>query len=34
MLGSWYDEQGPAADVLHVGDLPEPTPALARYASV
>ena len=26
MLASWYDEQGPAADVLHVGDLPDPTP--------
>jgi NADPH:quinone reductase len=26
MLASWYDRQGPAADVLHVGELPEPTP--------
>ncbi|MFI6937136.1 NADPH:quinone reductase [Streptomyces sp. NPDC050287] len=26
MLASWYDEQGPAADVLHVGELPDPTP--------
>ncbi|WP_105969396.1 NADPH:quinone reductase [Streptomyces geranii] len=26
MLASWYDEQGPAADVLHVGDLPDPEP--------
>jgi hypothetical protein len=25
-LASWYDEQGPAADVLHVGELPDPTP--------
>ncbi|MGW0374636.1 alcohol dehydrogenase catalytic domain-containing protein [Streptomyces coeruleorubidus] len=25
MLASWYDEQGPAADVLHVGELPDPT---------
>ncbi|MEU5643407.1 NADPH:quinone reductase [Streptomyces milbemycinicus] len=26
MLASWYDAQGPAADVLHVGDLPDPRP--------
>jgi NADPH2:quinone reductase len=26
MLASWYDEQGPAADVLHVGELPDPEP--------
>lgn len=26
MPASWYDEQGPAADVLHVGDLPDPEP--------
>ena len=26
MLASWYDEQGPAADVLCVGELPDPTP--------
>ncbi|MEE1807004.1 NADPH:quinone reductase [Streptomyces sp. BE133] len=26
MLASWYDEQGPAADVLQVGELPDPTP--------
>jgi NADPH2:quinone reductase len=26
MLASWYDEQGPAADVLHVGELPDPRP--------
>ena len=26
MLASWYDDQGPAADVLHVGELPDPTP--------
>ncbi|MFC0844176.1 NADPH:quinone reductase [Streptomyces noboritoensis] len=26
MLASWYDEQGPAADVLRVGELPDPTP--------
>ncbi|MCX4977144.1 hypothetical protein [Streptomyces sp. NBC_00620] len=26
MLASWYDEQGPAADVLHVGELPDPKP--------
>ncbi|MFJ6805766.1 NADPH:quinone reductase [Streptomyces anulatus] len=26
MLASWYDEQGPAADVLHVGELPDPLP--------
>src|SRR6266536_1839859 len=26
MLASWYDEKGPAADVLHVGELPDPQP--------
>lgn len=26
MLASWYDQQGPAADVLHVGELPDPHP--------
>ncbi|MDF2265178.1 NADPH:quinone reductase [Streptomyces coacervatus] len=26
MLASWYDQQGPAADVLHVGELPDPRP--------
>ncbi|GAB7110910.1 NADPH:quinone reductase [Streptomyces phaeofaciens JCM 4814] len=26
MIASWYDEQGPAADVLHVGELPDPLP--------
>ncbi|MDQ1022988.1 NADPH2:quinone reductase [Streptomyces umbrinus] len=26
MLASWYDEQGSAADVLHVGELPDPEP--------
>ncbi|MEV4555539.1 NADPH:quinone reductase [Kitasatospora sp. NPDC049285] len=26
MLASWYDEQGPAADVLRVGELPDPAP--------
>ncbi|MFF4503707.1 NADPH:quinone reductase [Streptomyces sp. NPDC001401] len=26
MLASWYDRQGPAADVLHVGELPDPRP--------
>ena len=26
MLASWYDGQGPDADVRHVGDLPDPTP--------
>ncbi|MFI7671535.1 NADPH:quinone reductase [Nocardia sp. NPDC049526] len=26
MLASWYERQGPAADVLHVGELPDPTP--------
>ena len=26
MLAAWYDAQGPAADVLHVGGLPDPTP--------
>jgi NADPH2:quinone reductase len=22
----WYDQQGPAADVLEIGDLPDPQP--------
>ncbi|MFD4546224.1 NADPH:quinone reductase [Streptomyces sp. NPDC058466] len=26
MLASWYDGQGPAADVLRVGELPDPEP--------
>ncbi|WP_327319799.1 NADPH:quinone reductase [Streptomyces sp. NBC_01235] len=26
MLASWYDEQGPAPAVLHVGELPDPHP--------
>lgn len=26
MLASWYERQGPAADVLHVGELPDPQP--------
>lgn len=26
MLASWYDRQGPAADVLRVGELPDPVP--------
>lgn len=26
MRAAWYDEQGPAASVLRVGELPEPTP--------
>ncbi|MFD3584851.1 NADPH:quinone reductase [Streptomyces sp. NPDC058683] len=26
MLASWYDEQGPAAGVLRVGELPDPVP--------
>ncbi|MCQ9182459.1 NADPH:quinone reductase [Streptomyces sp. IBSBF 2953] len=26
MLASWYDAQGPAAEVLQVGELPDPTP--------
>ena len=26
MLASWYDDQGSAADVLHVGELPDPVP--------
>jgi NADPH:quinone reductase and related Zn-dependent oxidoreductases len=26
MLASWYDAQGPAADFLHVGELPDPVP--------
>lgn len=32
MLAAWYDRQGPAADVLHVGELsdPEPQPGEVR----
>ncbi|MFD6280642.1 NADPH:quinone reductase [Streptomyces sp. NPDC060209] len=26
MLASWYERQGPAADTLHVGELPDPEP--------
>ncbi|WP_328498718.1 NADPH:quinone reductase [Streptomyces sp. NBC_00414] len=26
MIASWYDEQGPAAEVLQVGELPDPVP--------
>lgn len=26
MLASWYDRQGPAAEVLHIGELPDPRP--------
>jgi NADPH:quinone reductase len=26
MLAAWYDRQGPASEVLQVGDLPEPRP--------
>jgi NADPH2:quinone reductase len=26
MLAAWYDKQGAAADVLHVGELPDPAP--------
>ena len=26
MRAVWYDDQGPAADVLHVGELPDPEP--------
>jgi NADPH:quinone reductase len=26
VLAAWYDRQGPAADVLHVGELPNPEP--------
>ena len=33
MLASWYDRQGPAAEVLQVGELPgTPIPARARSA--
>lgn len=34
MLAAWYDAQGSATDVLHVGELPDPGPAPARCASV
>lgn len=26
MLAAWYDEKGPAGDMLHVGELPDPRP--------
>jgi NADPH2:quinone reductase len=26
MTAAWYDRQGPAAEVLHVGELPVPQP--------
>jgi NADPH2:quinone reductase len=26
MRAAWYDRQGPAQEVLHIGDLPDPTP--------
>ncbi|RSM44859.1 NADPH:quinone reductase [Amycolatopsis balhimycina DSM 5908] len=26
MLASWYDQQGPAAEVLQLGEVPDPTP--------
>jgi hypothetical protein len=27
MLAAWYDRQGPASEVLQIGDLPDPQPA-------
>ncbi|MFF1257424.1 MULTISPECIES: NADPH:quinone reductase [unclassified Streptomyces] len=30
MFASWYDRQGPAADVLHVGELPDPEPGFGE----
>ena len=30
MLAAWYDEKGPAGDVLHVGELPDPRPGLGE----
>lgn len=27
MRAAWYDRQGPAADVLATGELPDPDPA-------
>ena len=26
MKAAWYDSQGPASDVLQVGEMPEPSP--------
>jgi NADPH2:quinone reductase len=26
MFATWYDRQGPAAEVLQFGDLPDPVP--------
>lgn len=30
MLAAWYDRQGAAADVLEVGELPDPEPQLGE----
>src|SRR3954463_6861308 len=30
MLASWYDDQGPAAEVLHFGELPDPVPGSGK----
>ncbi|MEU9182596.1 NADPH:quinone reductase [Streptomyces sp. NPDC048550] len=30
MLASWYDQQGPATEVLQFGELPDPTPGLGE----
>ena len=27
MRAAWYEQNGPAADVMKVGDLPDPQPA-------
>lgn len=30
MIASWYDRQGPAAEVLQIGELPTPEPAASE----
>jgi hypothetical protein len=30
MRAAWYEKQGPARDVLVVGEMPDPSPELAR----
>jgi NADPH2:quinone reductase len=30
MRAAWYDQQGPAAEVLRVGDLPAPEPGVGE----
>jgi hypothetical protein len=32
MSAAWYDRQGPVADVLQVGEIPDRLPPMARSA--